>query len=71
MDSTDWYKTGITHIDVIPNTKVKSIKITQKGNNSDPSYNVLTIAEIQMFPKSDPSINIYQFIQSVIHFQYR
>ena len=58
LDSTDWYETEITHIDVIPNTKVKAIKIRQKGNNWNPSYNALTIAEIQMFPKSDPSMNI-------------
>ena len=59
-ENTDWYEENVIFYDDIPNSKLQIIKITQKRNSSYAAYyyNNLQLAEIKIFPKSDPTTNI-------------
>ena len=60
-EENNWYEDGIIYYNDIPKEKIQMIKITQLRNSTyggTQSTNALQIAEIKVFPKSDPDTNI-------------
>eukprot|EP01084_Bolivina_argentea_P176816 305916_1 len=58
VDTDEWHEDGVLHYDDIPDTKVQCIVITQRNRDTSVTNNVLNIAEIEIFPKYNPNLNI-------------